>query len=103
MAEIIVTGQNFKEEVLDSDIPVLVDFWASWCGPCRMLAPTIAQIAEEKQGIVKVGKINVDDSPELAAQYGIASIPTLMVFVNGEPVKTSIGVIPKSAVEALLP
>ena len=103
MAEIIVTGQNFKEEVLDSDIPVLVDFWASWCGPCRMLAPTIAQIAEEKQGIVKVGKINVDDSPELASQYGIASIPTLMVFVNGEPVKTSIGVIPKSAVEALLP
>ena len=103
MAEIIVTGKNFKEEVLDSDIPVLVDFWASWCGPCRMLAPTIAQIAEEKQGIVKVGKINVDDSPELAAQYGIASIPTLMVFVNGEPVKTSIGVIPKSAVEALLP
>ena len=103
MAEIIVTGQNFKEEVLDSDIPVLVDFWASWCGPCRMLAPTIAQVAEEKQGIVKVGKINVDDSPELAAQYGIASIPTLMVFVNGEPVKTSIGVIPKSAVEALLP
>ena len=103
MAEVILNDQNFEEEVLKSDIPVLVDFWASWCGPCKMLAPTIAQIAEEKQGTIKVGKLNVDDSPELAAQYGIASIPTLMVFVNGEVVKTSIGVIPKAAVESLLP
>ena len=103
MAEINVTAQNFQEEVLNSDIPVLVDFWASWCGTCRMLSPTVAQIAVEKEGIVKVAKINVDDSPELAARYGIASIPTLMVFVNGEAVKTSIGVIPKGAVEALLP
>ena len=103
MAEINVTAQNFQEEVLNSDIPVLVDFWASWCGPCRMLSPTVAQIAVEKEGIVKVAKINVDDSPELAARYGIASIPTLMVFVNGEAVKTSIGVIPKGAVEDLLP
>ena len=103
MAEIVVNGKNFEEEVLKSDIPVLVDFWATWCGPCKMLAPTIAQIAKEKQGIVKVCKIDVDEAPELAAQYGVASIPTLKVFVNGEAVKTSIGVIPKAAVEGLLP
>ena len=102
MAEIVLTEQNFEQEVLKSDIPVLVDFWATWCGPCRMLAPTIAKIAEEQEGKIKVGKIDVDEEPELAAKYGIASIPTLMVFKNGVVAKTSIGVIPKAAIEALL-
>ena len=102
MAEIVLTEQNFEQEVLKSEIPVLVDFWATWCGPCRMLAPTIAKIAEEQEGKIKVGKIDVDEEPELAAKYGIASIPTLMVFKNGVVAKTSIGVIPKAAIEALL-
>ena len=79
-----------------------VDFWATWCGPCRMLAPTIARIAEEQEGKIKVGKIDVDEEPELSVQYGIASIPTLMVFKNGQVVNKSIGVIPKAAIEALL-
>ena len=102
MAEVILTEKNFEEEVLKSDKPVLVDFWATWCGPCRMLAPTIAKIAEEQEGIIKVGKIDVDDEPELAAKYGIASIPTLMVFKNGEVVKSSVGVQPKPMIEAML-
>ncbi len=102
MAEIILSKQNFREEVLSSPIPVLVDFWATWCGPCKMLAPTIAKIAEEKAGVVKVCKLDVDEEPEIAAQFGISSIPTLMVFQNGKPVKTSVGVQPKSAIEAML-
>ncbi len=102
MAEIILTESNFEQEVLHSEIPVLVDFWATWCGPCRMLAPTIAKIAEEQEGKIKVGKIDVDEEPELAAKYGIASIPTLMVFTNGLVVKSSVGVQPKAAIEAML-
>ena len=102
MNEIVLTSENFEEEVLRSDKPVLVDFWATWCGPCRMLAPIVAQIAEERAGEIKVGKIDVDEEPELAVQYGIASIPTLMVFKNGKKVNTSIGVIPKAAIEQLL-
>ena len=101
MAEIVLTEKNFEEEVLKSEIPVLVDFWATWCGPCRMLAPTIAKIAEEQEGALKVGKVDVDEAPELAVRYGISSIPTLMVFKNGQAVKTSVGVIPKPAIEAL--
>ncbi len=102
MAEIIITEQNFEQEVLKSDKPVLVDFWATWCGPCRMLAPTIEQIAEEMEGIVKVGKVNVDEQPSLAAKYGIASIPTLMVFEDGKVKETSVGVRPKSMIEDML-
>ena len=102
MAEIILTAANFEEEVLRSDKPVLVDFWATWCGPCRMLAPVIAQIAEEQKDSIKVGKIDVDEEPELAMRYGIARIPTLKVFKNGEVVQTSVGVIPKPMIEALL-
>ena len=102
MAEIVLTEKNFEEEVLKSDKPVLVDFWATWCGPCRMLAPTIAQIAQEKEGIIKVGKIDVDEEPELAAKFGIASIPTLMVFENGQVKKSSVGVQPKAMIEAML-
>ncbi len=102
MAEIKITVDNFEEEVLGSQIPVLVDFWATWCGPCRMLGPVIAEIAEELEGKVKVGKVNVDEEGELAARFGISSIPTVMVFKNGEVTNTSVGVCPKEELLALL-
>ena len=102
MAEITLTNDNFKEEVLDSDTPVLVDFWATWCGPCKMLSPIVAEIADEYEGRVKVGKVNVDDEGELAAEYGIVSIPTLILFKNGEPTGSSVGYVPKENIEALL-
>ena len=95
MAEIILTEEKIEKEVLNSDIPVLVDFWATWCGPCKMLAPIIAQIAEEKAGEIKVGKVDVDEEMELAAEYQVASIPTVLLFKNGEVVETSIGFKPK--------
>lgn len=98
--EITLTESNFETEVLKSDKPVLVDFWASWCGPCKMLAPTIEQIANENDTI-KVGKVNVDDEPDLAQKYGIVSIPTVILFKNGEPAKTSMGFVPKETLEAL--
>ena len=103
MNEIVLSADNFESEVLRSELPVLVDFWATWCGPCRMLAPTIAKIAEEKAGVIKVCKLDVDEVPSIAARYGISSIPTLMVFVNGTVVSTSVGVQPKAAIEAMLP
>ena len=103
MYEVILNEDNFEKEVLKSEIPVLVDFWATWCGPCKMLAPTIAKIAEEKSGVIKVCNLDVDEEPEIAAKYGISSIPTLKVFVNGEVVNSSVGVQPKAAIEALLP
>ena len=98
--EITLTESNFESEVLKSDKPVLVDFWASWCGPCKMLAPTIEQIAHENDSI-KVGKVNVDDEPDLAQKYGIVSIPTVILFKNGEAVKTSTGFVPKETLEAM--
>ena len=101
MSEIIITKDNFEEEVLKSEIPVLVDFWASWCGPCKMLAPTIEQIAAEQEGKIKVGKINVDEQQELAAQYRVMSIPTLILFKDGEAAKQSVGVQPKAQIEAM--
>ncbi|MBP3729506.1 MAG: thioredoxin [Lachnospiraceae bacterium] len=102
MAEITVTKDNFETEVLGSHIPVLVDFWASWCGPCKMLAPVLAQVAAEKEGQVKVAKINVDEEADLAQRYGIRSIPTLMLFREGELKETSLGFIPKEKIEALI-
>lgn len=102
MAEITITEANFEKEVLESDIPVLVDFWADWCGPCKMLSPIIADIAKEYEGRVKVGKINIDEEQGLAMKYRVASIPTLVVFKGGEAVKRSVGAIPKSQIEALL-
>lgn len=102
MAEIVITSQNFEDEVLNSDIPVLVDFWATWCGPCMMLAPTIEEIAKEYDGKVKVGKVNVDEESELAIKYGISSIPTIMVFKNGEISGTSIGYCQKDKLTAML-
>ena len=102
MAEVQITAANFEVEVLQSKIPVLLDFWAPWCGPCRMLGPVIAQIAEEKAGAVKVGKVNVDEEQALAMQFGIQSIPTLLVFSGGKLVRQSVGFQPKQNIEALL-
>ncbi|MBE6623972.1 MAG: thioredoxin [Ruminococcaceae bacterium] len=102
MAETVITKENFENEVLKSDIPVLVDFWASWCGPCKMIAPIIEEIAKEYAGTVKVGKINVDDQQELAIKFGIASIPTLLVFRGGEVTDKLVGYRPKEDIEALI-
>lgn len=102
MAEIIVTNENFEAEVLKSDIPVIVDFWATWCGPCRMLAPVLEEIAEDYEGKVKVGKINVDEQPELAEAFKISSIPTIIVFKNGSITAMEIGYREKEEIEALL-
>ena len=101
MAEIIISESNFEQEVLKAETPVLVDFWATWCGPCRMLAPTIAKIAEEQEGKVKVCKLDVDECPTLAASFGISSIPTLMVFENGQVKASSVGVQSKSQIERM--
>ena len=91
MSEIILTKENFEAEVLQSKQPVLVDFWATWCGPCQMLAPTVAAIAEEYAGKVKVGKVNVDEQPELANAFRISAIPTLLVFREGKVAEQSVG------------
>lgn len=102
MAEIILTKENFENEVLNSSLPVLVDFWASWCGPCKMLSPIISEIAEEFEGKIKVGKINIDDENELAVKYKIVSIPTLLVFKNGEITEKAIGYRPKEDILKLI-
>ncbi len=97
MSEITITKENFEQEVLKSDVPVLVDFWATWCGPCKMLAPILSEIAEEEK--VKVAKVNVDDEGELAVKFGIMSIPTVMLFKNGERVKTAVGYMSKEEIK----
>ena len=102
MAEITVTAQNFEQEVLKSDVPVLLDFWATWCPPCRALSPIVAEVAEELEGKIKVGKINVDDEPVLGAQFRVSSIPTLIVFKDGKMANQSVGLIDKPQILDLL-
>ena len=101
MAEVTITTENFEQEVLKADLPVLVDFWATWCGPCRLVGPIVSEIAEECEGKIKVGKVNVDDEPALAAKFGITGIPTLLAFKNGELVNQQIGYAPKATLLAL--
>ena len=101
MAVVTITKENFEHEVLQSAKPVLLDFWASWCGPCRMLSPVVDEVAEERTD-VKVGKVNVDEQPELAGQFGVMSIPTLLVFEQGKLVRQAVGARPKASVLDLL-
>ena len=101
MSVITITEENFEEQVAVSAVPVLVDFWAPWCGPCRMVSPVVDEIAEEAEGFA-VGKINVDEQPGLAARFGVMSIPTLMVFQNGKPAATAVGVRPKEEILELI-
>lgn len=100
MNEVVITKDNFEKEVLKSDVPVVVDFWATWCGPCKMLSPVIEEIAEE--GTVKVGKVNVDDEGELAVRFNVMSIPTVMLFKGGQVVKTTVGYMSKEQLKAEL-
>ena len=100
--EIKITKDNFEAEVVKADRPVLVDFWATWCGPCMMLGPVVAEITEERKDVIKVGKVNVDEEPELAAKFGIMSIPAVLLFKNGEVVANSVGYISKEDMNAFV-
>ena len=102
MAVIKLTSENFEEEVIKSSIPVVVDFWAEWCGPCRMQSPIVDDLAETKQGELKVGKVNVDDEGDLAAKYNIMSIPTLLIFKDGNVVNTAVGLHSKQEILDLI-
>lgn len=101
MSVITITKENFNQEVMKSDKPVLLDFWASWCGPCRMVSPVVDQIASER-GDIKVGKINVDEQPELAGAFNVSGIPTLMVMKGGKLVNQMVGARPKAMIESML-
>ena len=102
MAELKITAANFENEVLNSDKPVLLDFYADWCGPCKMLAPVLHEIAEENAGTLKVGKINVDEQMELAMRFQVSSIPMLVVFKDGKEITKSVGYRPKSEIAAMV-
>ncbi|MDF2565982.1 MAG: trxA [Massilibacillus sp.] len=102
MSVLTITKENFEDEVLKSDKPILIDFWAEWCGPCKMLSPIVDQIAGEVTQTAKVGKVNVDEQPELASQFKVMSIPTLVMIKDGKPVATSVGVKPKDDILAML-
>ena len=99
--EVTITATNFKAEVLDSPVPVIVDFWAEWCMPCRMIAPILEKIAEEKQGKLKIAKVNADELGDLAAQYGIQSLPTLLLFKGGAVVNQHVGAAPRAVIDRL--
>ena len=100
--EITITKENFEAEVLNSEVPVLLDFWATWCGPCMMIAPTLEEIARENEGKLKVGKVNVDNEMELAMQFGVTSIPLLVVMKDGKIVRQSTGARPKNQILEML-
>lgn len=100
MATVKVTDATFEAEVVNSDIPVIVDFWAEWCGPCKMIAPALEEISAEMGGKIKIAKVNIDENPELAAKFGVRSIPTLMVFKDGELADMKVGALPKSALSS---
>ncbi len=100
--EVVVGNHNFKEEVLESDVPVIVDLWAEWCVPCRMVEPILEEMSEEYAGKLKIAKVNVDEEGEIAAQYGVVSIPTLLVFKDGQMVKKQIGAVPKPVIEGMI-
>lgn len=97
-----LTTENFKSEVLESEVPVLVDFWAEWCMPCKMIAPILEELSSEYDGKLKIGKLNVDEQGELAAQYNIVSIPTMLLFHGGEVVNQQIGAVPRPKIEGML-
>ncbi len=98
MSVMVLTKDNFEKEVLNSDKPILIDFWAPWCGPCRMVSPVVDEIAQEANGKFKVGKINVDEQPDLAVKFGVMSIPTLIVIKDGKIASTSVGAKSKQAI-----
>ena len=102
MAELKITRENFENEVMKSNIPVLIDFWAPWCGPCQMMGPIIEQLAEEYEGKAKVGKVNVDEEGELSQAFGVMSIPTIVLVKDGKVVKQVVGARPKAELEAML-
>ncbi len=98
MPSVKIDQSNFKSDVLESDKPVVVDFWAEWCGPCKAIAPDLEAISDEMAGDVTIAKVNMDENPDLAAQYGVRSIPTLLMFKGGEPVAVQVGALPKSRI-----
>ena len=97
MATVKVDNSNFQAEVMESEVPTVVDFWAEWCGPCKMIGPSLEELSEEMAGDVKITKLNIDENPDLAAQFGVRSIPTLLIFKNGEPAGMQVGAKPKGA------
>lgn len=102
MAVLKITSENFEQEVLKAAQPVIIDFWASWCGPCKMFSPIVDEFAEENEGKVKVGKVNIDDEPDLASRFGVMSIPTAILFKNGQAVQSMVGVQPKAKLEEMV-
>ncbi|WP_422372008.1 thioredoxin [Hoeflea sp.] len=100
MATVKVDSANFQSEVLESDVPVVVDFWAEWCGPCKMIAPSLEEISDEMQGKVKVAKVNIDENPQIATQFGVRSIPTLAMFKGGSVADIKVGASPKTALSS---